>query len=103
MLAVPNSVNNGVFVAGILKRNVWDTTDFVSLIGHDGVIDVTVRLCCSHATLNDRAERLCRLLTLFHTSKTQDSRMDQATSSLFLQSRLETVSPSGSRVKIGLL
>ena len=40
---MPNSVNNGVFVAGILKRRVWDNVDVVSLIGHDGVIDVTVR------------------------------------------------------------
>lgn len=43
-LAVPNSVNNGVFVAGIVKRKIWDDEEIVSLIGHDGVIDVTVRL-----------------------------------------------------------
>lgn len=51
-LAVPNSVNNGVFVAGILQRNVWDTTDFASLIGHDGVIDVTVGLSYDLAAVN---------------------------------------------------
>lgn len=39
-LAVPNSVNNGVFVAGILKRKQWDAA--TSLVGHDNVIDVIV-------------------------------------------------------------
>jgi hypothetical protein len=39
-LAVPNSVNNGVFCAGILKRREWGAS--TSLIGHDNVIDVTV-------------------------------------------------------------
>lgn len=42
-LAVPNSVNNGVFVAAMLNRGVWDGEEIVSLVGHDGVIDVTVR------------------------------------------------------------
>lgn len=40
-LAVPNSVNNGVFVAGIMKRRDW--AQATSLIGHDNVVDVTVR------------------------------------------------------------
>ena len=41
-LAVPNSVNNGVFVAGILKRKDW--AQATSLIGHENVVDVTVSL-----------------------------------------------------------
>lgn len=41
-LAVPNSVNNGVFVAGILKRKDWE--EVTSLVGHESVIDVAVSL-----------------------------------------------------------
>ena len=43
-LALPNTVNNGVYVASILKRGNWTGTTSVgtSLVGHDNVVDVTL-------------------------------------------------------------
>ena len=44
LLGIPNSVNNGVFVAGIMSRRHLDDGQGIttSLIGHENVVDVVV-------------------------------------------------------------